>query len=84
MVPSRSLAAPGSLVSDSYGGGAKLYLNESVEINHVAFDQWSAFFDFRGGKPYMRYTTRRPAVVDWNESTGRGTLRDRGIAEPRA
>lgn len=84
VVPSRSLAAPGSLVPEDAGGQAKLYLNESVEINHVAFEQWSAFFDFRGGKPYMRYSTRVPSLIQWNESAGRGKLERKGVAEPCA
>lgn len=84
VVASRSLAAPGSLVTDGSREVARLYLNEDVELTHVAFDQWSVFFDFRGGRPYTRYATREPALVYWNDAAGRGKLKDKGIAEPRA
>jgi hypothetical protein len=79
---SRSLSAIGSLVVESEPGGpAYLYLNEQAQIDHVAFERWSKFFEFRGGGPYMRYRTVRPARVDWNEDTGSGIPTAPGVAD---
>jgi hypothetical protein len=79
---SRSLSALGSLVlEDGSGSGASVFLNEQIQIDHVAYERWSALFELRGGGPYARYRTVRPAAVDWNEEAGRGRVIARGVAE---
>jgi hypothetical protein len=81
IIPSRALAAPGLLLPDSGEGPALLYLNESVEIDHLAWDRWSQYFDFGSGEPYRRYRTIEPSKVAWNASAEQGQLVSRGRAE---
>jgi hypothetical protein len=79
---SRSLSALGSLVaSRDPDGQANLFLNEKIQIDHVAFERWSHLFEFRGGGAYARYRTVNPALVEWNEGAGTGKLVSRGLAE---
>ena len=61
IVPSRSLAAVGSLVPGTGASPALLYLNETVEIDHLSQNRWAQFFDFGGGEPYRRYRTVEPS-----------------------
>ena len=82
LVPSRSLAAIGSLVVDGADGDARLYLNDAVEIDHLALGRWSTYFDFQHGQPYRRYRTVRPAMIDWNETASRSrTVLAKGLVE---
>jgi hypothetical protein len=81
VVPSRSLAAMGSLVLGEGGAPASLYLNESVEIDHLAWDRWSEYFDFGDGNPYQRYRTVEPSRINWDASAEQGYLLMRGKAE---
>jgi hypothetical protein len=79
---SRSLSALGSLVvSDGGESGASVFLNDQIQIDHVAYERWSTLFELRGGGPYARYRTVKPAAVEWNEEAGRGRLVSRGVAE---
>lgn len=79
VVLSRSLAALATVVEDGRGG-ALLYLNETVEIDHMALERWADFFDFSGGRAYARYRTDSPAVLSWDRAQSRGTLARRGAA----
>lgn len=62
-------------------GRARVFLNESVEINEFALPKWQAFFDMRGARPYATYRTVRPAEVAWDAAAERGTPLHRGEAE---
>jgi hypothetical protein len=79
VVPSRSLTPVATLVEQG-SGRALLYLNEQVEIDHMALEKWSEFFDFGGGGAYARYRTDKPAVLQWDKGSSRGTLVERGTA----
>jgi hypothetical protein len=79
--PSRSLAALGMLHQGGSGGPATLSLNPAVEVDHLAFDLWSALFDFTPARPYLRYRTLTPAEVQWDAVAGTGQLLRRGAAE---
>ena len=79
VVLSRSLASVAVLVEEGAGQGS-LYVNDQVEIDHMALERWSTFFDFGAGKPYQRYRTERPATVAWDPVAGRGDLREPGRA----
>lgn len=79
VVPSRSLTPVATLVEQG-SGRALLYLNEQVEIDHMALEKWSEFFDFRGGGAYARYRSDPPAELNWDPGAGRGTLVTRGTA----
>ena len=81
VVLSRSLAATGSLVLGEGDAPALLYLNESVEIDHLSRDRWSQYFDFGNGDPYRRYRTVEPSRVDWNAALQQGQLLERGRVE---
>lgn len=81
VVPSRALAAPGFLVVGGADEAALLYLNEEVEIDHLAWDRWVQFFDFGGGEPYRRYRTVQPSRVEWSAAAEQGRLLSRGKAE---
>jgi hypothetical protein len=81
IVPSRSLAATGSLVPGEGATPALLYLNESVEIDHLSHNRWSEYFDFGGGEPYRRYRTVEPSRIDWNPATEQGRLIEHGRVE---
>jgi hypothetical protein len=80
VVLSRSLESVATLVGGADGRPARLYLNESIEIDHMAFDRWKEYFDFEGGVAYRRYRTTQPALVEWNETTARGRLARKGSA----
>ncbi|HUE96271.1 MAG TPA: hypothetical protein VMN39_06405 [Longimicrobiaceae bacterium] len=81
IVPSRSLAATGSLVPGSGAAPALLYLNDSVEIDHLSQNRWAQFFDFGNGEPYRRYRTVEPSKVEWNPTTEQGRLIEPGRVE---
>ncbi|HEX6749026.1 MAG TPA: hypothetical protein VF092_17135 [Longimicrobium sp.] len=81
LVLSRSLEAVATLAGGGDGRPARLSLNESIEIDHMALDRWKEFFDFEGGAAYRRYRTTKAALVDWNESAGRGRLIEKGVAK---
>lgn len=81
IVPSRSLAAVGSLLIESAGETARLYVNESVEIDHLAKQHWSEYFDFGTGEPYRRYRTLEPSRVRWSGLKEEGRLIERGRVE---
>jgi hypothetical protein len=81
VVPSRSLISVGSLVAGEGLGPAKLYINREAEIDHIALEQWSSYFDFRGGEAYQHYKTVEPSLVEWDDTSGRGHLIKRGVVE---
>lgn len=81
IVGSRALAAPAFLVPDQGDEAALLYLNEDVEVDHLALERWAEYFDFGAGAAYRRYRTVEPARVEWNDSAERGRLLSPGKAE---
>lgn len=81
IVGSRALAAPAFLVPGEGDEAALLYLNEDVEVDHLALERWSEYFDFGAGAAYRRYRTVEPARVEWNGSAERGRLLSPGKAE---
>jgi hypothetical protein len=62
-------------------GRARVFLNESVEINEFALPKWEAFFEMRGARPYATYRTVRPAEVSWDAGAERGSPLNAGVAE---
>jgi len=76
---SRALSHLGSLHAAADGRWL-LYLNPDVEVNHVAYAEWSKIFELRGAA-YARYRTLTPAAIDWNAAAGEGTMTERGVAE---
>ncbi len=62
-------------------GRARVFLNDSVEINEFALPKWEAFFEMRGARPYATYRTVRPAEVTWDAGAERGTPSIMGVAE---
>jgi hypothetical protein len=62
-------------------GRARVFLNESVEINEFALPKWEAFFEMRGARPYATYRTVRPAEVSWDAAAERGSPLNAGVAE---
>jgi hypothetical protein len=62
-------------------GRAKVYLNDSVEINEFALPKWEAFFEMHGARPYATYRTVRPAEVSWDAAAERGSPLTMGVAE---
>ena len=62
-------------------GRARVFLNESVEINEFALPKWEAFFEMRGARPYATYRTVRPAEVSWDAAAERGSPLNTGVAE---
>ncbi|MEJ7811623.1 MAG: hypothetical protein WKG32_14520 [Gemmatimonadaceae bacterium] len=82
LIASQSLAAFGALVpGGAPGAPARVYVNEDVEIDHVALEKWGLYFDFQGGKPYQRYRTVKPSLVRWDEAEGRGRVIEAGVAQ---
>lgn len=81
IVGSRALAAPAFLIPDEGDEASLLYLNEDVEVDHLALERWSQYFDFGAGAAYHRYRTVEPARVEWNASAERGRLVAPGKAE---
>jgi hypothetical protein len=59
---------------------ARVFLNESVEINEFALPKWQAFFDLVRARPYATYRTVRAAEVSWDGE--RGAPLNPGVAEP--
>jgi hypothetical protein len=81
IIPSRSLSAMGSLLPGDGSAPALLYLNETVEIDHLSHNRWAQYFDFGGGEPYRRYRTLEPSKIDWNPATEQGRLIKHGRVE---
>jgi hypothetical protein len=82
---SRALTTLGMLeVDGAEGAPARLYLNEDIPVDHIAFERWSRLYEFQGGKAYMRYRTLQPSLIDWDEQTGQGRPLQRGTAEVRS
>lgn len=81
VVRSRSLVALASLVSDEGRGEGRLFINEAVEIDHIAFDRWAPFFNFGNGRPYRRFRTVEPALVQWDPASQRGSIIKKGTLE---
>jgi len=81
LVVSRSLCPIAWLLPPQRGEGtAQVRLDEETSVDEFSLQKWSRFFHFTYAPPNRRYRTVRPAVVHWDEATGRGRLLERGIA----
>jgi hypothetical protein len=78
LILSHSLPPVAYAVSEGKGL-ARVFLNESVEINEFALPKWQAFFEMRGARPYATYRTVRAAQVKWDGE--RGAPINPGVAE---